>query len=114
MAVTIKKEQIRNNAVDAAKLDSSDNFSFSGQIRYTGSDTNTQALATRGYVETEFCVSLSQIAKRTVFIFVMLVHGRARQTWLLVAMLLVRQCLLSKVQPMVTKDLYVRQTKVLT
>ncbi len=51
MAVTIKKEQIRNNAIDAAKLDSSDNFSFSGQIRYTGSDTNTQALATRGFVE---------------------------------------------------------------
>ena len=52
MAVTIKKEQIRNNAVDAAKLDSSDNFSFSGQIRYTGSDTNEKALATREYVDT--------------------------------------------------------------
>ena len=51
MAVTIKKEQIRNNAVDATKLDGSSNYSFSGQVRYTGSDTNTQAVATRGYVD---------------------------------------------------------------
>ena len=51
MAVQIGKEQIKNNAVDATKLDGSANYSFSGQMRYTGSDANTQALATRGYVD---------------------------------------------------------------
>ena len=51
MAVQIAKEQIKNNAVDSTKLDGSSNYSFSSQIRYTGSDTNTQALATRGYVD---------------------------------------------------------------
>lgn len=51
MAVQIGKEQIKNNAVDSTKLDGSANYSFSGQIRYTGSDANTQALATRGYVD---------------------------------------------------------------
>ena len=51
MAVQIGKEQIKNNAVDSTKLDGSANYSFSGQMRYTGSDANTQALATRGYVD---------------------------------------------------------------
>ena len=51
MAVQISKEQIKNNAVDQTKLDGSANFSFSGQLRYTGSDTNTQGIATRGYVD---------------------------------------------------------------
>jgi hypothetical protein len=51
MAVQISKEQIKNNAVDQTKLDGSANFSFSGQVRYTGSDTNTQGIATRGYVD---------------------------------------------------------------
>ena len=51
MAVQIGKEQIKNNAVDSTKLDGSSNYSFSGQMRYTGSDANTQALATRGYVD---------------------------------------------------------------
>ena len=51
MAVQIKKEQIKNSAIDASKLDQTVNYSFSGQVRYTGSDTNTQALATRGYVD---------------------------------------------------------------
>ena len=51
MAVQIAKEQIKNNAIDSTKLDGSSNFSFSSQVRYTGSDTNTQALATRGYVD---------------------------------------------------------------
>ena len=51
MAVQISKEQVKNNAIDSTKLDGSSNYSFSGQIRYTGSDTNTQALATRGFVE---------------------------------------------------------------
>jgi hypothetical protein len=51
MAVQVSKEQIKNNAIDQTKLDGSSNYSFSGQIRYTGSDTNTQALATRGFVE---------------------------------------------------------------
>ena len=51
MAVQIKKEQIKNAAIDASKLDQTVNYSFSGQVRYTGSDTNTQSLATRGYVD---------------------------------------------------------------
>jgi len=51
MAVQIAKEQIKNNAIDSTKLDGSSNYSISGQIRYTGSDTNTQAVATRGYVD---------------------------------------------------------------
>ena len=51
MAVQVSKEQIKNNAIDQTKLDGSSNYSFSGQVRYTGSDTNTQALATRGYVD---------------------------------------------------------------
>lgn len=51
MAVQIGKEQIKNNAVDSTKLDGSSNYSFSGQMRYTGSDADTQALATRGYVD---------------------------------------------------------------
>jgi len=51
MAVQISKEQVKNNAIDSTKLDGSSNYSFSGQVRYTGSDTNTQALATRGFVE---------------------------------------------------------------
>lgn len=51
MAVQIAKEQVKNNAIDSTKLDGSSNYSFSSQIRYTGSDTNTQALATRGYVD---------------------------------------------------------------
>jgi len=51
MAVQISKVQIKDNAIDANKLDGSSNYSFSGQVRYTGSDTNTQALATRGFVE---------------------------------------------------------------
>lgn len=51
MAVQVSKEQIKNNAIDSTKLDGSANYSFSGQVRYTGSDTNTQALATRGFVE---------------------------------------------------------------
>lgn len=53
MAIQISKEQIKNAAIDASKLDqgSSVNYSFAGQIRYTGSDTNDQALATRGYVD---------------------------------------------------------------
>jgi len=51
MAVQIGKEKIKNNAVDSTKLDGSANYSFSGQMRYTGSDANTQALATRGYVD---------------------------------------------------------------
>jgi chemotaxis protein CheY-P-specific phosphatase CheC len=51
MAVQISKEQVKNNAIDSTKLDGSSNYSFSSQIRYTGSDTNTQALATRGYVD---------------------------------------------------------------
>ena len=38
MAVQIGKEQIKNNAVDSTKLDGSSNYSFSGQMRYTGSD----------------------------------------------------------------------------
>ena len=45
------EEQVKNNAIDSTKLDGSSNYSFSSQIRYTGSDTNTQALATRGYVD---------------------------------------------------------------
>ena len=53
MAIQISKEQIKNAAIDASKLDqgSSVNYSFAGQIRYTGSDTADQALATRGYVD---------------------------------------------------------------
>jgi len=51
MAVQISKEQVKNNAIDSTKLDGSSNYSFSSQIRYTGTDTNTQALATRGYVD---------------------------------------------------------------
>jgi hypothetical protein len=51
MAVQISKEQVKNNAIDSTKLDGSSNYSFSGQVRYTGSDTNTQAVATRGYVD---------------------------------------------------------------
>jgi hypothetical protein len=51
MAVQIAKEQVKNNAIDSTKLDGSSNYSFSGQVRYTGSDTSTQALATRGYVD---------------------------------------------------------------
>ncbi len=51
MAVQIGKEQIKNNAVDSTKLDGSANYSFSGQMRYTGSDASTQSLATRGYVD---------------------------------------------------------------
>lgn len=51
MAVQIKKAQIKNAAIDASKLDQTVNYSFSGQVRYTGSDTNTQSLATRGYVD---------------------------------------------------------------
>jgi len=51
MAVQISKEQIKNNAVDQSKLDGTANFSFSGQVRYTGSDTNANALATRSYVD---------------------------------------------------------------
>ncbi len=51
MAVQIGKEQIKNNAVDSTKLDGSSNYSFSGQMRYTGSDASTQSLATRGYVD---------------------------------------------------------------
>jgi hypothetical protein len=51
MAVQIAKEQVKNNAIDSTKLDGSSNYSFSSQIRYTGTDTNTQALATRGYVD---------------------------------------------------------------
>jgi hypothetical protein len=50
MAVQVSKEQIKNNAIDSTKLDGSANYSFSGQIRYTGSDTNDQAVATREYV----------------------------------------------------------------
>lgn len=51
MAVQIAKEQVKNNAIDSTKLDGSSNYSFSGQIRYTGSDTNNQAVATREYVD---------------------------------------------------------------
>lgn len=51
MAVQISKEQIKNNAIDQSKLDGTANFSFSGQVRYTGSDTNANALATRSYVD---------------------------------------------------------------
>jgi len=51
MAVQIKTEQIKNLAIDSTKLDGSSNYSFSGQLRYTGSDSNTQGIATRGYVD---------------------------------------------------------------
>tara|TARA_R100000734_G_scaffold3130_1_gene2927 strand:+ start:5094 stop:6695 length:1602 start_codon:yes stop_codon:yes gene_type:complete len=51
MAVQISKEQVKNNAIDSTKLDGSSNYSFSSQLRYTGSDTNTQSVATRGYVD---------------------------------------------------------------
>ena len=51
MAIQISKEQIKNSAIDSTKLDGSSNYSFSGQVRYTGTDTNTNALATRGFVE---------------------------------------------------------------
>ena len=44
MAVQIGKEQIKNNAVDSTKVDGSSNYSFSGQMRYTGSDANTQRI----------------------------------------------------------------------
>lgn len=53
MAIQISKEQIKNAAIDASKLDQggSVNYSFAGQLRYTGSDTNENGIATRGYVD---------------------------------------------------------------